>query len=102
MHFLLFSDDYMATHDSDVHVEPRIIHRSRTDQNPRMVRRQKSFESRSNSSDFNRMSNSMYRRGSKENKFNYESVRRPGPQVQRYVIANALYFHRNIKLMQRN
>ena len=53
----------MATHESDVHVEPRIIHRSRTDQNPRMVRRKKSFESRSNSSekqltDFNRKSKS--------------------------------------------
>ena len=61
MYFLLFSDDYVATHESDVHIEPRIILRSRIDQNPRVVRRQKSFESRSNSSekqgaDFNRRS----------------------------------------------
>ena len=44
----------------------------------------------------------MERRGPKENKSNYESVKRPGPQIQRYVIANTLYFHGNhgnIKLM---
>jgi len=38
----------------------------------------------------------MERRGPKENKFNYESVKRPGPQIQRYVIANASRFHGNI------
>ena len=67
-----FSDDFMATHEADVHVEPRIIHRSRMDQNPRMVKRQKSFESRSNSSekqrtDFNRMSKSQRRDFHKSN-----------------------------------
>ena len=38
----------------------------------------------------------MERRGSKENKFNYESVKRPGPKVERYVIGNVLHFHGNI------
>jgi len=43
-----------------------------------------------------RSDNSMERRGSKEDKFNYELVRRPGTQTQRYVIANPLHFHGNI------